>query len=308
MKLKKYNNLLEDLYEWEKRFFLSRPNLSEHSKKQYKRALNKFFSFIKKYEDELQIDDINSLIFNEYISFLKEKNLSPVSIKDYLIILKSFFMFITEENEDLKDYTKAFSKIRIKIPKKRKDILYKDEIEKILKYLKNEIALKGDYKAYRNSLLFKIALFTGMRVSSLVKLKFENIKETEHNGNKIYAINFIQKGEKENTAYIKKELIEYELNKLFQKALFKKDAYILRGDKPLTRQQVFNILKEIYKKAGINKSGVHILRHTFVYLKREQGVDLSTIQAMLGHSSITTTINIYGKATEEQKIEASLKI
>ena len=58
------------------------------------------------------------------------------------------------------------------------------------------------------------------------------------------------------------------------------------------------------KKALINKSGVHILRHTFARTLVNKNINLVTISELLGHSDITITAKTYAKSNEWNKIEA----
>jgi len=48
------------------------------------------------------------------------------------------------------------------------------------------------------------------------------------------------------------------------------------------------------KGAGLSGVRFHDLRHTFAALGIEAGIDVKTIQAMMGHSSIRVTLDIYG--------------
>jgi integrase len=59
---------------------------------------------------------------------------------------------------------------------------------------------------------------------------------------------------------------------------------------PFTCHRVINDIAKICKKAGMRKIGWHILRHTFATNLAANGVPLHNVQALLGHSTITTTM------------------
>ena len=70
-----------------------------------------------------------------------------------------------------------------------------------------------------------------------------------------------------------------------------KHLFPSRGGKPLTRQRLFQLLKELAVRAGIapEKVSPHVLRHAFATHLLEGGADLRVLQTLLGHADIATT-------------------
>ena len=67
-------------------------------------------------------------------------------------------------------------------------------------------------------------------------------------------------------------------------------------------------LQIILERAGCKKIRFHDLRHTFATLSLENGMDVKTLSAMLGHVSAATTLDIYTHVTGDMQSEAAAKI
>lgn len=94
-----------------------------------------------------------------------------------------------------------------------------------------------------------------------------------------------------------------------------KDTVFLRDDgRPANNTELDIELYTICKKNGFQRISMHLLRHTFATRCAEAGMIAKTLQMILGHSNIVTTMNIYVHATEDQKkkemsmVEQALKV
>jgi integrase len=77
---------------------------------------------------------------------------------------------------------------------------------------------------------------------------------------------------------------------------------------PIDPRNLFRDFKEIIEEAGIPEIRFHDMRHTFSTLFLQAGGSIKTLQQILGHSSITVTIDTYSHVTEEMLIEAEGKM
>ncbi|MGM0496038.1 MAG: tyrosine-type recombinase/integrase [Bacillota bacterium] len=77
---------------------------------------------------------------------------------------------------------------------------------------------------------------------------------------------------------------------------------------PIDPRNLVREFKKVTKEAQLPEIRFHDLRHTFATLFLEAGGPIKTLQQILGHSSITVTIDTYSHVTEEMLIEAEKKI
>ncbi|EDM22952.1 tyrosine-type recombinase/integrase [Caminibacter mediatlanticus] len=313
MKLRKYNEIEKDLEFWLNEAIKDRKllNQSENTIYTFKNSIEKFieFCYLERINDypDLDFKDFNKYFIKNYISYLKDLNYKPSSINTHLKYLYAFFKFISENNEDGVDLLYKLDKIFLK---EEKNVIYtfsNEELEKIQLALINKLNLTKSYTTFRNAFIVYLLSLTGARVSEIINLKNDDIKE---NGEFFY-LKLTGKGNKERIVPIEKDYIIDFLEKLQE--LKDKDninsEYFLpdkQGYKTaITSIQSFN--KTLLKNLGI-KGNIHQYRHTFATILLEKGVDINTIKELLGHSSIQTTASYYAKVTDKAKQEAIRKL
>ena len=82
----------------------------------------------------------------------------------------------------------------------------------------------------------------------------------------------------------------------------------VKEDMPMTPGAVRRRLQIILERAGCKRIRFHDLRHTFATMSLENGMDVKTLSAMLGHVSAATTLDIYTHVTGDMQSEAAAKI
>jgi integrase/recombinase XerD len=141
---------------------------------------------------------------------------------------------------------------------------------------------------------------TGLRVSELVNLKFEQISFRQG------VVRITGKGNKERLVPVGEEAMAWLGNYMIQarKSILgeRQCDYLFvtnRGDS-MTRQAFWHIIKRHAKKAGIDKElSPHTLRHAFATHLLNHGADLRVVQLLLGHSDLSTT-QIYTHIARER--------
>lgn len=82
----------------------------------------------------------------------------------------------------------------------------------------------------------------------------------------------------------------------------------LKPDQPIDPGYIRKRLQAILERAGCKKVRFHDLRHTFATMALENGMDVKTLSAIIGHVSSGTTLNIYAHVTDEMRRSAAAKI
>ncbi len=144
-------------------------------------------------------------------------------------------------------------------------------------------------KNERDFCLFMFGIYTGLRISDILKLRVRDVREKDY----VYI--------RENkTGKEKRFPINAELKSIIQKFIYgKKDyEYLFKSphfpNKPITRQQAYNILTNAGKAFGITSIGTHSLRKTFGYHMYQQTHDAVTIKDILNHSHMSETLRYIG--------------
>lgn len=256
--------------------------LNNESVYQYRLRLNKFSNMINKPVDKITTNDIRLFLQ----SVQTENNVSMETLKTYIATLRSFFKFLIEEEYIIKN-----PMVKIKTPKtsqRMRIALNDEELEK----------LRNGCITIREKAIVEFIFSTACRVSEVSKVKITDIDFDKKQ------LNVIGKGDKERRVYFSSKckllLLEYVENRDIE------SEYLFCASKSpynfLSTESIEKEIRNIKFRTNITK-GVypHILRHTWATLALKSGVPLDTIQAILGHSKITTT-QIYA-AEDSSKIE-----
>jgi len=128
---------------------------------------------------------------------------------------------------------------------------------------------------------------TGIRISELCHLQIDHVNSK----NMLLHIH-LGKGAKDRQVQLTPSLLQI-LRSYYKTCAIRPKTWLFPGakpDSPLDTSTVQRMVTATAKRAGINKSvSPHTLRHCFATHLLEDGTDLRTIQALLGHSNILTT-------------------
>ncbi|MCC6722533.1 MAG: site-specific tyrosine recombinase XerD [Bacteroidia bacterium] len=265
-----------------KRYLQLEKNLSLNSIEAYIRDVKKLEAFLLNYN--FNKANLSAEILNEFVKWIAKEDISPASQARIISGIKSFFNYLLIEKkiEENPAENIDFPKLEKKLP----SYLNYNEIEKMFSII--DLSKTG---GFRNKVILELLFACGLRVSEVINIKKNDISYEEE------WLKVIGKGNKQRLVPISKNALNLikiynDTERNHQKPISKdKDILFLnrRGGK-LSRIYIFNIIKELAEKAGINKNvSPHTLRHSFATSLVTNGADLRAVQSMLGHESITTT-------------------
>jgi integrase/recombinase XerD len=286
LKQKDKSFLLIEAY---KEYLIAVKGLAVNTVQSYENVLE---SFVDEYENLSSVTDIDIGI---YIQKISQKKLKASTQSHHLSTLKMFYNFLISKN-----VIKENPLTLIDLPKKTKRIPRAISEEKMTEILN---ACHGsEPQDVRLCAMFYLLYATGLRVSELANLTLSDILNTEHEG----FIRVLGKGSKSRIVplggkarillekYIQNGRMHF--NDKGGNFLFPSPRY---KNKPLSRQRIFQLLKEVASPLGIEISP-HGIRHSFATHLLENEANLRSVQKMLGHADLTTT-EIYTSIADNQK-------
>ncbi len=281
---KKLFTTYEDWQKW----LLTFRNLSKNTALSYGYDFKYFLNFLRlHYEDnKVSLSILNNLKVQDYrswISFLNSKNIliGAKSLARARASVKSFFNYCIL-NKKLEN-SLIFQLSSPKIPKSLPRPLSDNQIKKFIARINEE---KNTIVKLRNKAFVILLWGAGLRISEALSLKTNDIKND-------YIV-ILGKGKKERLIplipQVKKVLSEWVLERSKIKVSYCNNIFINFNGKKITpryfQKFFYNLRNELDLDINVTP---HSLRHSFATHLLKNGVDLRTLQLMLGHSSLSTT-------------------
>ncbi|AXH12324.1 tyrosine-type recombinase/integrase [Halarcobacter bivalviorum] len=257
----------------------------------YYNPLEKLFNFLTKL-GLASMKEIDEELLSDFLASYTS-GLSDASKKNHRIALLGLFSYIDKQNEN-QDGSSHLFKIELKnwgglkgqSGTKLPAFMNKAEIDRFLEAINNfEFSLDTQY---RNRLILKIIIYTGIRVSEMLNLRLKDIYKEDD----VYILQVRGKGNKPRVVMIKTKIIENDLAFWLEQRDANDDLLVCnkKGNR-LTQAYVSRIVENILTFAGIRKekNGAHMLRHSFATLLYQKHQDLILVQEALGHADINTS-------------------
>jgi len=239
----------------------------------YVKAVEELARYYRRSPDRISTEEIRN-----YMHFLiVEKKLSYSSCNHKIVAINFFFREVVRRKVDLR------------VPMKRSgrlpEPLSREEVARLLDAAENQ----------KHRVLMMTAYSAGLRVSELVRLKPQDI----HSDRMLIRVNQ-GKGRKDRYTLLSERLLG-ELRAYWRD--FQPESWLFPNQACTDHMPTCTPARAFYRlkqRAGITPGhGIHTLRHSFATHLLETGVDLRTIQILMGHTSLNTTVK-YLHVTEKR--------
>ncbi|MBR3608458.1 MAG: site-specific integrase [Bacteroidales bacterium] len=250
---------------------------------------------------EIAEDDVQQFVFTKL-----NEGLSKKTIKDILIVLKMILRFGVKHN------LTYHNQIDIRFPTERDkqgiEVLSKNNQRKIMDFIKNNFTFQN--------LGIYLCLSAGLRIGEVCALTWNdidcdlgviNVTKTIQRiyiieGDRRYTEIIIDSPKSKNS--IREIPMTKELLRIIKplKKVVNPSFFVLTNSNTPTEPRTYrNYYKRLIRELGIPLIKFHGLRHSFATRCIESNCDYKTVSVLLGHSNISTTLNLYVHPNMEQK-------
>lgn len=243
---------------------------AERTRKTYVSAVSSYSRHYGKSPDQLGSQEIQRYLLH----LINDKKLAYSSVNQQVCALRFFYRTV------LKRETPDYDIPMAKVPKRLPRILSRAEVVRLL----------DSARDLRSRTLLVTTYAAGLRVSEVCTLRLDDIESAPDR----MCIKVSQgKGAKQRYTLLSPHLLEH-LRQYWRAFRPQKWLFPSRNGKPIDPRQAQRWFWAARDAAGLGKDfGIHSLRHAFATHLLESGVDIHTIQCLLGHGHIGTTMRYF---------------
>ncbi len=265
--------------------------LSQNTVEAYRRDLLGFSSWLVQFDIDLVAATREDI--SRYQSERMREGRKARSEARLLSSLRRFYRYLCREDIRESDPTALIESPRL--GKTLPSSLTEEEVESLLLQPDTNVAL-----GLRDRAMLEVLYATGLRVSELVGLTFEQLNMRQG------LVRCIGKGNKERLVPLGELALDclqqylLESRPVLLNGRLSDDLFPTKRGKAMTRQAFWYLIKRYAKQATIEKPlSPHTLRHAFATHLLNHGADLRVVQLLLGHSDLSTT-QIYTHVAKER--------
>ena len=252
---------------------------SSHTILSYETDLNQFDDYLINSYESVLFKDVNLTHLRSYMVALLELQLAKSSVARKISSIKSFYKFLKKEQVIQSSPVQLLE--TPKIDKRLPAFLKEDEMINLF----DEIKFEDSFGGLRDKLLLALFYQTGIRLSELIGLKNQDIRNQE--------IKVLGKRNKERIIPISDtiaQLIKKYLD-LKTQSLFKSNSFFVsdQGNKLYDKFVYRKVNYYLSMVSSKQKKSPHVLRHTFATHMLNNGANLNAIKEILGHENLSAT-------------------
>ncbi|MFW6030413.1 MAG: tyrosine-type recombinase/integrase [Halanaerobiales bacterium] len=269
-------------------------NLAKHTIRYYSKCYNYFLRFLddKLDEDkEMKINNINKKMVEEFSLWLDNTyNMKNTTINTRLRGIRAFVYYLMEQK-----YIEGFKVDLLRSDKAIKETYTDEELERLLE--KPDLK-KCTFAEYRNWVIVNFLLSTGIRSRSLINIKVNDIDLDD-------SVVYIRtvKNRKQQVIPLSKTLIKILSDYLIYRNGSDNEYLFCNayGNK-LKSSSLNSAIRRYNLRRKVNKTSIHLFRHTFAKKYILAGGDMFRLQKILGHSSLSVVkeyVNLFSDDLKE---------
>lgn len=281
----KKDSLAEDFF----RHLAVEQNASPRTLKAYRQALSAFRAHNSKPWKQCSTDD-----FRDYLFALMKREQARSYVRLQFSALRAFYKFLSDRKKIRMDPLRQLQ--LPKVDKKLPLVLTRQQIEELLaaptKVPKERAA--PEWMPLRDTAIMELFYSSGLRLSELAALDVDDVDlYTE-------SVRVFGKGRKERVCPIGAPALDAIQRYRSAASVHSGALFINKLRKRISSHSIWLILKRYLRHTSIPISiSPHKLRHSFATHMLDRGADLRSVQALLGHASLSTT-QIYTHVTVER--------
>lgn len=262
----------------------------------YRTDLRQFIDFLRR-RGIGSWEEVTPALIADFVLDLRERLYATTSIARKVAALKSFFHHLVATHVITHDPSEALQ--APKVEKYLPHALRPEEIERLFAAVS---AASG--VGQRDLAMLHTIYSTGMRVTELISLDVANVDLTHGH------VRCVGRGRRERILPLslaaQSALTRYmeDFRRLLNRGNGETALFLNHHGQRLTRQGFWLIIKGYAKTAGIENITPHTLRHSFALDMLGRGMELRSVQVLLGHANISTT-HVYKQLRRLQPVTAS---
>lgn len=295
-----------ELKNWQKKWERELLNRSKSSNtiRAYNSDLNQFFQWLisKNEMKNINVEFVKTLTdddLEEYHEYLRiEKQCKESTRARHINAIKSFFKYFCKKI-GIKNITLEWEEPDI--PERRPLYLTEEESQQLI------AKINGSH-VIRDRAIIMTFLNVGLRQEELINIDVDDVKIFETEDSYMASIDVIGKGNKERNVILDddaREAISQWLE--IRPNVDTPSLFVSERKCRFTPNGIHRLVKHALRNIGREDCSTHSLRHSAATMMLENGVDLASIQEVLGHANLVTT-GMYTHISNKQRIKAAKSV